>query len=124
MARCLPVTYTVRYRIQKDLSRVELTPAPLQVLEAGYRCRLHHSGDHIPSARDIFRGFQHARRDTGIVLLSAFAGAALVILFVVCMLASLETAKYFLPTHFGFSATLLPASSALPFMSSSDSHCL
>ena len=35
----------------------ELTPAPLQVLEAGYRCRLHHSGHHIPSARDIFSRF-------------------------------------------------------------------
>ena len=55
MARCLQATYTVRYRDSEGFVTCgALTPAPLQVLEAGYRCRLHHSGHHIPSARDLF----------------------------------------------------------------------
>ena len=49
-----------------------------------------------------FRGFRQVRRDTVVVLLSASAVAALVVLSTVCILASPETAKYFSPETLRF----------------------
>jgi hypothetical protein len=50
----------------------------------------------------FFRGFSHVRRDGGIVLLSASAVAALVILSFVCAWASPEMRKYFSAETFRF----------------------
>jgi len=50
----------------------------------------------------FIRGFSHARRDTGIVLLSAAALSAFVMLSFFCAWASLDMARYFSAETFHF----------------------
>ncbi len=50
----------------------------------------------------FIRGFSHARRDTGMVLLSASALSALVILSFFCVWASPDMARYFSAETFHF----------------------
>ena len=68
----------------------------------------------------FIRGFSHARRDTGIVLLSASALSALVMLSFFCVWASPDMARYFPQRHFIFLATLDLVFFASVFMSSLD----
>jgi hypothetical protein len=68
----------------------------------------------------FIRGFSHARRDTGIVLLSASALSALAMLSFFCAWASPDMARHFPQTHFISLATLYLVLFALVFMSSLD----
>ena len=68
----------------------------------------------------FIRGFSHARRDTGIVLLSASTPSALVILSFFCVWASPDMARYFSAGTFRFFSDTGSGILCLSLMSSSD----